>query len=414
MALKQIHSKKELDNFTEEQIVRDPNSDKIFIKDGDNPIVDESAGNTGSLGNTLTTSDAEHFNRSRTISKIIAKEVSKGAAQSGLNMAKQAGLSLFNPSNIRSAINAGGSTNLDIKDIYSATLDRISTAEQTRKEGTAYLSQMIEQNSKLWDSLTGEEVDYIKRFGVPSEMTLAKISQYKQEHPEEDSNFVLNLRNKFPFAGISSSDTVEQATAKAEQEDAKIRGRSRGSGPGNTAVSADTIAKLRRDNPDKANQITFGMTTNQLSAMGLAVDVEPQPGEVTKIPFENRQGFLSIGWNDSDISAFEKDVSENGFDAVYSGLQTDEERMAANEAYGIEIPFINTTYLFSRLPKDVAETLAEKEGTLDKFTNKQGKNKFDYNGYILDKIDRVKEQRNFMSEADIAKELDKVISELYN
>jgi len=230
MALKQIHSKKELDNFTEEQIVRDPNSDKIFIKDGDNPIVDESAGNTGSLGNTLTTSDAEHFNRSRTISKIIAKEVSKGAAQSGLNMAKQAGLSLFNPSNIRSAINAGGSTNLDIKDIYSATLDRISTAEQTRKEGTAYLSQMIEQNSKLWDSLTGEEVDYIKRFGVPSEMTLAKISQYKQEHPEEDKSFVLSLRNKYWDAGIESTDTPEQARQKIENSSAIYRKENSGGG----------------------------------------------------------------------------------------------------------------------------------------------------------------------------------------
>ena len=212
MALQQITDPAELANFTEEQIVRTPGSDKIFIKGSE---VDTSAGESGSLQNTLSSGETD-FDKLRLVSKQIAKEVGKGASKRGVKLAKDAGLKLLDPANIRSAMNIGGQTNLDIKDIYSATLERITAQETNQKEGNAYIMKMLEENEGLWDALDGSDIDYIKRYGVPHRTTQAKIAAYKKEHPEEDSNFVLSLRNKYWDAGIDINDTPAQATQKIE------------------------------------------------------------------------------------------------------------------------------------------------------------------------------------------------------
>ena len=212
MALQQIKDPAELANFTEDQIVRTPGSDKIFIKGSE---VDTSAGEDGSLSGTLSSNETD-FGNSKLVSKQIAKLASGGAAKRGLDIAKEAGVAPFNPANIRSAINIGGTSNLDIKDIYSATLDRISVQEQNQKDGNSLLSKMIEENPGLWGSLNGDDIDYIKTHGTPHETTLAKMATYRAEHPEEDSNHVLSLRNKYWDAGIDINDTPAQATQKIE------------------------------------------------------------------------------------------------------------------------------------------------------------------------------------------------------
>ena len=230
--MEQIKDPKELSKYTEDQIFRDPNSNKIFLKDS--PTVNEGAGTTGDLSGTLST-DQTDFDALRLFAKGQARTAQAGAGQRGFDIAKEAGLELFDPASIRAAAGIGESTKLDIKDIYQYTLERIDKMEENKKEGNIFLERMASEASYLFDKdspfrATSNEIEAIIQTGFAPKSLLIKMSQYKLEHPEEDRNHVESLRNTYWDAGILLTDTPAEASAKVEQNSGIFRKQMKGTG----------------------------------------------------------------------------------------------------------------------------------------------------------------------------------------
>jgi len=218
--LQKISSPADLKNYTEDQIVRDPNSNNIYIKGStvptkpNTPTADPNT--SGSLKDTLSKPDELDTLKTavRRASELAFSQ--GGGAQRGLDIAKQGGLDLFNPANLRSGIEMGSSLKADIKDIYSSTLDSITKMKEARKEGAKYIAQLATDLPEFFQTLTPEEIAYIQKTGFVHESTAAKMAQYRVEHPEADQQIVLNMAAKYSDAGILPTDSIEEATAKLQ------------------------------------------------------------------------------------------------------------------------------------------------------------------------------------------------------
>ena len=205
--------------------------------------------------------------------KTLARQVAElsykksGGAMRGISLAKQAGLTALTPESANIAIKMGTvGVKGDITDIFQRTLNSITKQETNRKEGSDWLVQLMTDLPEFYNSgqITGAEFEYLNQVGAPPTSLVAKLAQWKVQHPEAERDIVIGLATKYWDAGILPTDSLAVATGKANKSPMHLKEMESGGGGG-------TYTGDLTDQSIDQNYITLDEETGEYVVNGEAI-----------------------------------------------------------------------------------------------------------------------------------------------